>query len=54
MGKTQNPSHPHKSKGTPARHVDINGPAGKIHQVVQNNLGATAIHGANKGSGKGK
>ncbi len=42
MAKPTTPSPPHHS---PAHgyHVDIAGPAGKLHQPVQNQLGATAI-----------
>jgi hypothetical protein len=45
MGKSTNPSPPHRSGGTPARHVDIGSGSGKFHQPVKNHVGATAIGG---------
>lgn len=45
MAQPTSPSPPHSSPGHPQRHVDIRGPEEKIHQDVQNNLGATAIGG---------
>lgn len=42
MAKPTSPSPPHHSDQF-GRHVDIAGPNGKIHQPVQNELGAAAI-----------
>jgi hypothetical protein len=39
-------SRPHVSNGHPQRHVDIGTPPDKIYQDVQNDVGATAINGA--------
>ena len=39
---------PHRSKGTPERHVDVGKPPRKEHVKVKNSLGATAIYGARK------
>lgn len=41
MAKPTSPSPPHYSGH--GHHVDIAGPAGKIHQPVKNNIGAAAI-----------
>lgn len=40
---------PHVSKGTQVRHVDVGQGKGKIHHIVKNDLGATAVYGARKG-----
>jgi hypothetical protein len=40
-----NVSRPHQSNYEPRRHVDIGTPPDRIHQIVQDNLGATAISG---------
>lgn len=48
---SNNISRPHgPSSKTPYRHVDIGKP--KVHQPVKNNVGATAISGAQYGAQK--
>lgn len=47
-----NVSRPHTSGGTPQRHVDIGTPPDKLHVPVQNDVGATAISGAQFGQPK--
>jgi hypothetical protein len=42
-------SRPHVSDETPNRHVDIGTPPNRDHQEVKNDLGATAINGAQYG-----
>lgn len=42
-------SRPHTSDYEPQRHVDIGQPPNKDHVIVQDNLGATAISGAQYG-----
>lgn len=42
-------SRPHVSQHEPNRHVDIGTPPDQIHQVVGNDLGASAISGAQYG-----